>query len=50
MAHLLVARRQSMSRVVGDLERRGLVDPRYGATVLRDVDGLRAVMGIEPLP
>ena len=50
MAHLLGARRQSITRVVGDLKRRGLVDARYGHTVLKDRDGLRSVMGSEPLP
>lgn len=50
MAHLLGARRQSVTRVVGDLKRRGLVESRYGHTLLRDQDGLRAVMGSEPLP
>ena len=50
MAHLLGARRQSVPRVMGELKRRGLVESRYGHTVLRDPDGLRAVMGSEPLP
>ena len=50
IAHLLGARRQSVTRVVGDLKRRGLVDSRYGHTVLRDLAGLRKVMGSEPLP
>ena len=50
MAHLLGARRQSVTRVVGELKRQGLVEPRYGHTLLRDQDGLRAVMGSEPLP
>ncbi len=50
LAHLLGARRQSVSRVMGELRRRGLVDARYGCTLLRDLDGLRAVMGSEPLP
>jgi hypothetical protein len=35
---------------MGELKRRGLVESRYGSTVLLDVDGLRAVMGGEPLP
>ena len=50
IAHLLGARRQSVTRVVGELKRRGLVDSRYGHTLLRDPEGLRAVMGSEPLP
>lgn len=50
IAHLLGARRQSITRVVGDLKRRGLVESLYGHTVIRDADGLRAVMGSEPLP
>jgi len=50
MAHLLGARRQSITRVVGGLKRRGLVASRYGHTVLLDVPGLREVMGSEPLP
>ena len=50
LAHLLGARRQSVTRVVGDLRRRGLVETRYGHTVVLDEDGLRAVMGSEPLP
>ncbi len=50
IAHLLGARRQSVTRVVGDLKRQGLVDSRYGHTVLLDPDGLHRVMGSEPLP
>lgn len=50
IAHLLGARRQSVTRVVGDLKRRGLVESRYGHTVILDADGLREVMGSEPLP
>jgi CRP-like cAMP-binding protein len=50
MAHLLGARRQSVTRVVGELKRRGMVEPRYGHTRLLDVEGLREVMGLEPLP
>jgi CRP-like cAMP-binding protein len=50
IAHLLGARRQSVTRVVGELKRRGLVDARYGHTVLLDVEGLREVMGSAPLP
>ncbi len=50
LAHLLGARRQSVTRVVGELKRRGLVASRYGETVLLDLAGLRKVMGSEPLP
>jgi CRP-like cAMP-binding protein len=50
IAHLLGARRQSVTRVVGELKRRGLVESRYGYTALLDPDGLRGVMGSDPLP
>ena len=50
IAHLLGARRQSVSRVMGELKRRELVDSRYGHTVLVDLAGLRCVMGADPLP
>jgi len=50
LAHLLGARRPSVTRVMGGLKRRGLVDSRYGHTVILDVPGLRHVMGSEPLP
>jgi CRP-like cAMP-binding protein len=50
IAHLLGARRQSVTRVFADLKRRGLVETRYGHTVLLDQGGLREVMGSEPLP
>jgi CRP-like cAMP-binding protein len=50
IAHLLGARRQSVTRVVSELRRRGLVDSRYAHTVIRDAAGLREVMGSEPLP
>lgn len=50
MAHLIGARRQSVTRVVADLKQRGLVEARYGHTVILDKEGLREVMGSEPLP
>jgi CRP-like cAMP-binding protein len=50
IAHLLGARRQSVTRVVGELKRRRLVESRYGHAVLLDLDGLREVMGSAPLP
>jgi len=50
VADLLGARRQSVTRVVAELKRRGLIEARYGHTVILDADGLRQVMGSEPLP
>ena len=50
MSHLLGARRQSVTRVIAQLRERDLVETSYGATVLLDQDGLREVMGREPLP
>jgi CRP-like cAMP-binding protein len=50
IAHLLGARRQSVTRVVGELKHRSLVEPRYGHTVISDPAGLREMMGSEPLP
>lgn len=50
ISHLLGARRQSVTRVIAQLRAQGLVETAYGATVLLDQDGLRDVMGREPLP
>ena len=50
LSHLLGARRQSVTRVIAELRQRGLVQTAYGATALLDEDGLRDVMGREPLP
>jgi CRP-like cAMP-binding protein len=50
ISHLLGARRQSVTRVIAQLRGQGLVETAYGATVLLDQDGLREVMGREPLP
>jgi CRP-like cAMP-binding protein len=50
IAHLLGARRQSVSRVIGDLRSRGYIETRYGVTVLLDEQGLAEVMGTDPLP
>jgi CRP-like cAMP-binding protein len=50
LAHLLGARRQSITRVVADLRAQGLIETRYGQTLLLDPEGLRQVMGQEPLP
>jgi CRP-like cAMP-binding protein len=50
IAHLLGARRQSVTRVIGELKSRRLVESRYGHTLILDANGLRAVMGTEPLP
>ncbi len=50
IAHLLGARRQSVTRVVGELRDRGLVETGYGCTVLLDLPGLAEVRGADPLP
>jgi len=50
MSHLLGARRQSITRVIAELRQSGLVSTAYGSTVLLDEDGLRDVMGPDPLP
>ncbi len=50
ISHLLGARRQSVTRVLGELKRRGIVSSGYGRTVIHDAAGLREVMGTEPLP
>ena len=50
IAQLLGARRQSVTRVIAELRRQGLVTTRYGVTILDDPEGLREVMGSEPLP
>ena len=50
MAHLLGARRQSVTRVIAELRRRDLVATSYGVTAVLDNDGLRDVMGRDPLP
>jgi CRP-like cAMP-binding protein len=50
IAHLLGARRQSVTRVVAELRAQGLIETRYGVTLLRDPPGLRALMGDDPLP
>ena len=50
LAHLLGARRQSVTRVIAELRARDLVQTAYGATVLLDQDGLRDARGREPLP
>jgi hypothetical protein len=44
------ARRQSVTRVIAELRHQNLISTRYGVTVLDDPDGLRKVMGSEPLP
>jgi CRP-like cAMP-binding protein len=36
IAYLLGARRQSVTRVLGELKRRGLVSSGYGRTVIHD--------------
>lgn len=50
LAHLLGARRQSVTRTIGELRDQGLVETRYGVTEIVDEAGLRQVMGEEPLP
>lgn len=50
LSQLLGARRQSVTRVVAQLRAQGLVQTAYGATVVLDADGLRDVMGRDPLP
>lgn len=47
IAHLLGARRQSVSRVLGQMRRDGLVRSRYGAVELLDVDGIAEIAGID---
>jgi len=36
--------------VIAELRAQGLVSTSYGVTVVDDPDGLREVMGAEPLP
>jgi CRP-like cAMP-binding protein len=50
MAHLLGARRQSVTRVLSRLREQGCITSRYGVTVILDEGGLRAARGDEPLP
>ncbi len=50
ISHLLGVRRQSVTRVIAQLRQQGLVETAYGSTVLLHQDGLRDVMGREPLP
>jgi CRP-like cAMP-binding protein len=50
MAQLLGARRQSVTRVLAELRRQGMVSTNYGTTVLKDKARLRQVMGSAPLP
>lgn len=47
IAHLLGARRQSVSRVLGQMRRDGLVRSRYGAVELVDVNGIADIAGID---
>lgn len=50
LASLLGARRQSVTRVMLELRRHGLITAGYGVTVLEDPDGLREIVGHEPAP
>lgn len=45
IAHLLGARRQSVSRVLGQLRRDGLVRSRYGSVEILDLPGVAALAG-----
>lgn len=47
IAHLLGARRQSVSRVLGQMRRDGLVRSRYGAVELLDLEGVAAAADVE---
>ncbi len=50
LANLLGARRQSVTRVMAQLRQQGLISTRYGVTKVEEADGLREVMGPDPLP
>lgn len=50
IAHLLGARRQSVTRVLSRLRDQGCITTRYGVTVLLDEEGLEAARGDQPLP
>jgi CRP-like cAMP-binding protein len=45
IAHLLGARRQSVSRVLGQMRREGLVRSRYGSVEILDLAGVAALAG-----
>ncbi|CAN5493510.1 Crp/Fnr family transcriptional regulator [soil metagenome] len=45
IAHLLGARRQSVSRVLGQMRRQGLVRSRYGSVVILDLEGVAILAG-----
>ncbi|MEE8602771.1 Crp/Fnr family transcriptional regulator [Euzebya tangerina] len=47
IAHLLGARRQSVSRVLGQLRREGLVQSRYGSVELTDLQGIASLAGMK---
>lgn len=48
IGHLLGARRQSVSRVMGQLRRDGLVRSRYGAVEILDLERIAALAGDAP--
>jgi CRP-like cAMP-binding protein len=50
LAQLIGARRQSVTRAVGQLRDQGLVATRYGLIEILETEGLRRVMGEDPLP
>jgi CRP-like cAMP-binding protein len=49
IAHLLGARRQSVSRVLGHMRRDGLVQSRYGSVEILDLEGIAALAGEEAI-
>ena len=49
IAHLLGARRQSVSRVLGQMRRAGLVRSRYGAVEILDLGGVADAAGMDDL-
>ncbi len=49
IAHLLGARRQSVSRVLGQMRRAGLVRSRYGAVEILDLNGVAEAAGLDDL-
>jgi CRP-like cAMP-binding protein len=49
LGHLIGARRQSVTRSLGELRDRGLIATRYGVVHILDRDGLNAVAGEDPL-
>jgi CRP-like cAMP-binding protein len=50
LAQLVGARRQSVTRAIGELRDQGLIETRYGVIDIIDDGGLRQVIGTDPLP